>query len=641
MNRSLSKKNKQLKYFFAILSLASCISLQAQVNVLDASTLSPALIKNAHSVKRDERIEFDVRSAGKAYYNIHQVITVLDETGKDELEFVEFTDKFHGLEDVQIQVFDAGGKLLNKYSKKQLYVESAGEGLVEDGKVYHFMASGANYPVTVQYDYTLKYNGVLDYPDFHIQHAGESVEHSVYIVKVPENLDLRYKQQNTNISPVVSVDGKNKVYQWDVTNQPSFEWEEGSVSRESRYPTILLAPNKFELEDYEGDMTSWTNFGKWYRQLCSNTINLDPVRKQFFQGLVKDLPTEREKIKAIYKYLQDNFRYVSIQLGIGGFRPFDASFTDSKKYGDCKGLSNYLQACLDAVGIKSYQALINASYNKAPVDPAFPHNSFNHVILCVPMQKDSVWLECTSNTADFGVLGNFTENRNALLITEEGGKLVPTPRSSATNNRFACKSLVKLDENGGGVAAVTLNTSGEYKQEVVYYIGQGKKDEQKKFIVDGLGFMQPDNFELTYDKQSPGATTGMQMEYEKLFDFKAGSKLFLNPRLYRLWNYALPRSDNRKNDFYFECPFIKTDTTIYQLPENYITETLPASKNLSFEYGSFSSSLQFDPATRAITVITKLILNEYHIPAARYSGVKKFFDEVQAEYAEKIVIRKN
>ena len=70
-----------------------------------------------------------------------------------------------------------------------------------------------------------------------------------------------------------------------------------------------------------------------------------------------------------------------------------------------------MKAALKAVGIKSYIALINAKYNSEPVDPSFPENGFDHVILCIPQPKDSIWLECTSNTTDFGVLGSFTENR--------------------------------------------------------------------------------------------------------------------------------------------------------------------------------------------------------------------------------------
>ncbi|MEP6674890.1 MAG: DUF3857 domain-containing protein [Ferruginibacter sp.] len=629
-----------MKRFFTLTAIIffTCTSA-ARAQTFTAAGLSDALKKNAHSVKREEVLFFDIKSKGTAYFRSHEVITVLDEAGKDELVFMLYTDKFKELEDADIQVFDAAGTRINRYSKKQLYTQSEGEGLVDDGKLYYLTASSGSYPVTVQFDYSMKFNGVLDYPDYAMQQPGESVENSSYTIKVPAELDLRYQQQNTSITAQTTVDGKFKLYQWQIKNQPSIEWEEGSVSRESRYPRILVAPNKFELNDYEGDMTSWKNFGSWYAQLCSKTINLGPERKQFFQDMVKNSVDEKDKIRLIYSYLQNNFRYVSIQLGIGGYKPFDADFTDRKKYGDCKGLSNYTEACLAAVGIKSYPALINAEYNKAPVDPAFPHNGFNHMILCVPLKTDTVWLECTSSSADFGVLGNFTENRNALLITEDGGKLVPTPKSNAADNLFYSTTWIKLADDGGGTAKVELKSSGEFKQDFINYIGEEKKDDQKKFLVYYLGFMQPDDFEINYDKKKRDIVE-VNMTYEKIHDFKAGSKLFLNPRIYKLWNTALPNNESRKNDYFFESPFIKTDTTVYQLPDGYQVETLPKTKNIKFEYGSFSSSYTFDATAKTITSTAQLILTQHRIPAAKYSVTKKFFDDVLAEYTEKIVVKK-
>jgi hypothetical protein len=127
-------------------------------------------------------------------------------------------------------------------------------------------------------------------------------------------------------------------------------------------------------------------------------------KKIFFREMVSGAKNDKEKIRIIYEYLQKNFRYVSIQLASGDLNLFLLHSLKSKKYGDCKGLSNFMQAALDGVGIKSYQALINRQSNGLPVDPDFPHNRFNHVILFVPLKEDSLWLECTSSSLDFGSL---------------------------------------------------------------------------------------------------------------------------------------------------------------------------------------------------------------------------------------------
>ncbi len=628
------------RYFFTIAFLIVLLPSFAQPVNYNTLFIPATLKKNAHSVKREENIEFTVKSIDKASYKVHKVVTVLDEAAKDELAFVQYADKFHSLEDVTIDVLDAMGNKVRRYERSDLARQANMFDLVPDGKFYYLMIPAPTYPVTVKIDYEITYNGILNYPDYDIQLPEQSVEHAVFTAKVPAALDLRFKALNTTLAAAISQDGKNKSYTWTAKELPALEYEEGSAGGLSRYPKILLSPNKFELDGYEGDISSWKNFGYWYGSLAKGADNLSPERKEFFRSLVQHAANDKEKINILYTYLQNNFRYVSIQLGIGGFKPFEADFVDRKKYGDCKALSNYMQACLSAVGIKSYQALINAEYNKEPVEADFPYNGFNHCIVCVPMASDSIWLECTSATNDFGVLGSFTENRNALLITEDGGKLVATPRSKASENVFACTSLVTLNEDGSGKAAVSITTSGEYKQDFLQAVADQKKDVQKKFLVQQIGFIQPDEFDVQYDKMNRLAPTTIQMSIEKIPDFTAGTKFFLNPRIYKLWGYALPKAENRTQDFYFEHPMIKTDTTVYQLPAGYNLETLPKPKSISFEYGSFTSSYQYDDTKKQVITTARLILNEYKIPAAKFAVTKKFFNDVLAEYAEKIVIKR-
>ena len=543
---------------------------------------------------------------------------------------------------MEIKVFDAGGKQLNKYSKKDLYVQSGGEGLVADGKDYYFSVNAPAYPVTAEFNYSIVSKGTYHYENYYIQFPDQSVQKSSFNVKIPRDLDIRYRPMYTVLQPQIDEsDKKLKGYTWTTTDLPVKKYEEGSGSMLNNFPWISIAPNKFELDGYPGEMNTWKNLGMWYNTLVKDDNLLSPESKREIQQLAASGKTDREKIQIVYNFLQKNCRYVSIQLGIGGLKPFSADFVHKKKYGDCKALSNYMQACLQALNIKSYSAWVTgSSSNPTQVEDDFPSDPFNHQILCVQLEKDTIWLECTSPTTDFGVLGNFTENRKALVLTETGGVLVNTPASNAAENLFSSNSIIKLDESGSGIVDAKLNGTGEYKQTFINYIGEEKKDDQKRFLVYYLGFMQPDIFDLKYDKTKRDAVS-VEMEYEKIYDFKAGSKFFLNPRIYKLWSYSLPSAESRKNDFFFDCPFVKTDTTVYQLPANFQVETLPKPKNISCEFGTFSSNYIFDEATRTITSIAKLTLNHHRIPAAKYSATKEFFDDVLTEYTEKIVVKRN
>jgi hypothetical protein len=132
----------------------------------------------------------------------------------------------------------------------------------------------------------------------------------------------------------------------------------------------------------------------------------------------------------------------------------------------------------------------------------------------------------------------------------------------------------------------------------------------------------------------------VKMDIEKIPAFSAGSKMFLSPRIYKLWNQSLPKTEGRTQDYYFEQPLIKTDTTFYVLPPGYGIETLPEGKKILFEYGSFNSTYLYNEKENTITSITRLVLNEFKIPVAKFAAAKIFFDEVMEEFSEKIVVKK-
>ena len=623
---------------FLIALLHFGVSGFSQDIAYSALLIPDSLKTDASVVKRLENISFEVSSIERANQTVHQVYTVLSEKGKNALTFYEYTHKYRSLSSIEIRVYDALGRQIGRYNKKDLSTTVSGEGLVDDGMIQYISISANEYPVTVEYKYEIKFKGTLVYPSYDILTLGESLQQSSFIAKVPKELGLRFKAKSSNLVPAISEDEKSKTFTWSAKNMPAIKKEVGSAGI---FPVVRLAPNRFKYDDYEGDLSSWKTFGQWYGNLYKGLDELPADRQAFFRDLVKQATSEQQKIKLIYEYLQQNFRYVSIQLGIGGLKPFSAEFTDKKKYGDCKALSNFMYASLKAVGIRSYPAVINAGANGEAMDPSFPSKFSNHVILCVPGKKDSTWLECTSNTTDFGVLGNFTENRNALLITENGGVLVATPKSRSLNNRFSAFTTINLKEDGAGETSTAINTSGEFKEMFIHRIFQSKHDEQKQFIVHNLGFRQPDDFSISRKDAADACVTDIRLSIEKLPEFTAGNKMFLSTRLYKLWTEKLPAADNRRNDYYFDFPLQQSDTTVFKLPAGFKLDALPKAKELKCDYASYTTDYKFIEADQSIYSISNLVLAEHKIPADKYAEVKKFFDELSRDEGQRIVVKKN
>jgi len=554
----------------------------AQIPLYSALAIPDSLKKDADVVTREEDIKFILKDINSARYEVHQVYTILNEKGKGYLWFQERSDKFQVLDDAEIKVYDASGMKRNTYTKKDMATRAYDPDLVPDGKVTYFNVTAPSYPITIEINYVIRHKGLFIYPGNYFQVPYNSVQHATFEVEAPAEFTFRYKILNCNYQPVITKEGNRVLYHWEVKNLTAFQLEKNSGSSDNYIPQVLLAPNKFQLDNYPGDMSSWKSFGAWMDNLYAKTTGLPDDRKIFYQGMLKNASTDREKAEILYNYLQNNMRYVSIQLGIGGLRPFPASFVDDKKYGDCKALSNYLKSALDAVGVKANVVIIQGSTTPRNVLEDFPADYFNHVILCIPQPKDTIWLECTSTTLPFAELGPFTENRKALMVTDNGGVLVNTPVSNYKDNSRSISTVIEVEADGGAKVNALYSLRGEGRNNLLMYFQDLKDDEKRKFFITQKEWKQPDIFDITTSpgKANPYLVTA-KMEYEKIYSFNAGSKLFFEPRLYPVLDEELRKNINWKGNYNLTCLNNPLVLSVYKFRAGYTLETIPKNKTIS------------------------------------------------------------
>ncbi|MCC6288336.1 MAG: DUF3857 and transglutaminase domain-containing protein [Chitinophagaceae bacterium] len=631
------------KFLLTVITLVAAVSGFAGDGDYAVSKIPEALMKNADVVMRLDETRFEVINLGKSVTKIKYAITVLNENGDRYSILYLGYDKLHFINSIDATLFDVNGKKIKGLKKSDIKDVSGTEGgtLADDIRYKVFGFYHKLYPYTVEYEIELQTNGTYSYPHWQpLKREKYAVEQSALTIVVPSDISFRYKALNYKGSPVSGTDKANKTYRWEVKNLQPIELEYASPSWDYIVPTVYTAPNKFKLEDYEGDMSTWEEYGKFNAQLNKGRDKLPDNIKQKVHELADGLKTDKEKIKALYEYMQQNTRYISIQLGIGGQQPYDATFVATKKYGDCKALSNYMYSLLKEVGIKSNYTLVKSGRGENYMLKDFPYDPFDHIILCVPLQKDTVWLECTNQIIPTGYLGGFTDDRYVLLVDEAGGKLVKTPKYTKQQNLRVRKINGKIGEDGMLTMNINSSYSGLQQDQRHGIFNSLSHDKQLEFLKQQIDLPHYDvvNFSFMEDK-APLPTLKEHLEVKALnYSPQTGKRLFVIPNVISRAYTKLKTSEDRKYPISLGMDYIDIDTTVVEIPQGYILEALPASLKLESKFGKFQCSTELKG--NELIYYRYIEKNGGEFPASDYNDLVKFYDQIYKADRSRVVLVK-
>ena len=615
---------KILSIIFSFLSLCS----QAVDLKYPVSSISEEMKKDVNVVIREDQTTFTIVSQSKATLHVYFVATILNENGKDYAEQTIGYDKLSKVTLFKGSVYNANGESIKRLKNSEIYDQSAYDGftLYSDNRLKRIDLSQGSYPYTIEYEYEIEYKFL-----FFIQGSAlisqekVSSQHFSYKLVYPETLRPRYKTPNITDKPSVALANGIETISWDFKNLKPIKFEPLS-KREDVIAQIIAAPAKFEYDNYIGDMTTWTEFGQWIGTLNKDRNILPEETKQKIKQLTANLKTPEEKVKVLYEFMQNKTRYVSIQLGIGGFQPFEASVVDQTGYGDCKALSNYMVAMLKEVGVNANYVLIEAGKGADDIRKDFPSSQFNHAIAAVPNGKDTLWLECTSQTNPFGYMGTFTGDREALMITEHGAKVVNTIHYSAEQNTQSTTANVVVQMNGNASAKVKTHYKGiQYENNHLNFVVTDQYDDQKKWIQKNTNIPAFDitSFKMTNIKDKiPTAIVDLELTLNR-FATVSGKRLFLTPNLMNRSTYIPEKVENRKTNVVRRSTFIDLDTINYTIPDEIYPEFLPEPVKIKSRFGEYDASYKLEQGK--LVYIRRLKMNKGEFPPESYSELIEFY----------------
>jgi len=357
-----------------------------------------------------------------------------------------------------VRIEDQKGNVLRELKKKEIQVRSSvvRGALYTDDFVKFFKPKWHQYPYRIYYEYTHTVDDFLS-----LSHWSPITQMNVPTISASLSITIP-KDYPVNMNYPDSIDfikqetGEENILHWKVFNMTPPELESFAPPLRSVLPSVIVFPEQFKY-GLEGSQKTWKDYGQWQYRMNQGLRDLPDSEKRKIDELIDGLTDSKEIVGTLYRYLQDNHRYILVSIETGGLKPYPASYVCEKRYGDCKALTNFMQAMLDYVKIPSFYVKVYAGDNPVTLKTDIPGQQFNHVILGVPLGTDTLWLENTSNANPVGYLGTFTQNRKGLLVDPNESRLVNLP--SLTADQPTQKSVFNFVLDNTGKGELTINTT--------------------------------------------------------------------------------------------------------------------------------------------------------------------------------------
>jgi tetratricopeptide (TPR) repeat protein len=177
-----------------------------------------------------------------------------------------------------------------------------------------------------------------------------------------------------------------------------------------------------------------------------------------------DPATKRLLVSAVYDFVVTQTRYVGLEFGIHGFKPYRVDDVLRRRFGDCKDKASLMHALLASLGIDSRLVLLRmrrlGSIPEAPASLAV----FNHAILWVP--DLDLWLDGTASWSGSRELPGEDRGAVALVVNPDGPpRFVTVPEATPEQNRTESRFDVTVAPDGKAVVRGTSRIAGAQAPE--------------------------------------------------------------------------------------------------------------------------------------------------------------------------------
>ncbi len=361
----------------------------------------------------------------------------------------------------------------------------SGSNVYNDEKLLCFPLPAVSSGAVFEYQFSTKTKRTLmpgkwfDTVRFNSFHFGETsrldpVRKFMCTVTVPDKEKLNYQLKRATLQPTIVKKAGTVSYTWEAHDIPAIKLEGGMPCWVHEMTPLL----EFSL------INDWDEFGAWARSQFVPKAEVTPEIAALAKEIAANAKTRRERISALYYYVQSKIKYVSIDLNSSGYAPHPPGQVLENEYGDCKDQGVLLIALLKALDIPAFPVLLDPCLSLRETEfekkIVIPH--FSHLIVMVPDQQGDIWLDTTSFVTPFPLLPEQDMRQPVLVLTDKGGMMLRTPDGNAATNELSLKFDLNA-QHTDFLVAMNLQGTGTISEYLKWRMLAADPDTRKDMIL--------------------------------------------------------------------------------------------------------------------------------------------------------------
>ncbi|MBL7753537.1 MAG: DUF3857 and transglutaminase domain-containing protein [Chitinophagaceae bacterium] len=474
------------------------------------------------------------------------------------------------------------------------------------------------------------------------------VEKVYYELTVPENIKVSFLEKNNPLSLAKfnKEEKKNEtVYSWTAEKVEEEKSYDSSPGRLFYTPHIIYKVDAYSRKGIERKISESTaDLYRWYAGNMRG-VNLHPGERirQLSDSICNGAKDHLEKAKRIYQWVQANIRYVAFEAGMEGLVPRDAEAVCTKRYGDCKDMSNLQYSLLKAAGVEAYHTWIGTrripyTYAEVPLK-----NTDNHMIAAMRNGKDWIFLDATDPNCTFGLPADHIQGKQALIgISPTEFELAMVPVIQAKDNFLDERSVIRIE--GNDIQVATTSTYGGLiagnLANTLHYMTEKEKEDYAKGVAKRVS-----NNAVLKDWHIPDMTRAKEAEFKLSYQIpsylrEVGNEKYINLFLDKMFLNDAIKEDDRKVPYGFKFNLLSKTQIKLEIPAGYKISYVP--ENASFKEGHFG--FNFDYVREGNNLICKQnIYSDFPdliMKSDEFPRWNQFIKALNKAYKESVILEK-